>query len=98
MTDGLHETIIDVVDLTIGWSEDAVLQRKASFQVERGDIFVILGGQSFALLLTLIVTPVAYSLFDDASALRLFSRLLAHQRGRRMEPAPVAVHAMTRVQ
>src|SRR4051812_29854078 len=50
--------------------------------------FVIFGGQSLALVLTLIVTPVAYSLFDDASKLRVFGRRRAAAVDRRAVPAP----------
>ena len=35
--------MIDVRDLTIGWG-DKILQENATFRVERGDVFAILGG------------------------------------------------------
>ncbi|HVG09167.1 MAG TPA: efflux RND transporter permease subunit [Thermoanaerobaculia bacterium] len=57
---------------------------------------VIIGGQSLALLLTLIGTPVAYSLFDDVVEARIFSRAgnaVRRMAGRKpaepTEPAPI---------
>ena len=40
---GTGEIVISVKDLTMGW-DDTVLQKDASFDVYRGDVFSILGG------------------------------------------------------
>ncbi|HSK78331.1 MAG TPA: efflux RND transporter permease subunit [Thermoanaerobaculia bacterium] len=55
---------------------------------------VIMGGQLLSLLLTLIGTPIAYSIFDDWQEARVFSRVKGlfsrKQRAMGREPQPVA--------
>ncbi len=56
---------------------------------------VIIGGQTLALLLTLIGTPVAYSLFDDLVEARIFGRIgdRLFRRAPRAEPPKAPVEA-----
>jgi len=51
--------------------------------------FVVIGGQTLVLVLTLIVTPVAYSLFEELGRTRVLSRSVAWLRLRRPAADPL---------
>jgi HAE1 family hydrophobic/amphiphilic exporter-1 len=51
---------------------------------------VVVGGQALCLLVTLVVTPVIYSMFDDVSGLRAFARVrFPRLRRRAWAPRPL---------
>jgi HAE1 family hydrophobic/amphiphilic exporter-1 len=52
---------------------------------------VIIGGQMLCLLLTLLVTPVTYAIFDDWGAGRFFAR----QRSRAKEGMPIEIEPVS---
>ena len=62
-----------------------VLSRGIGSGFNRATAGVVVGGQVLSLFLTLVATPVAYSLFDDAS--RKLGRVFGQ---RRSVPSPVA--------
>jgi hypothetical protein len=51
--------------------------------------YVVIGGQTLVLLLTLLVTPVAYSLFEDARERRVVVRGFSWIRSKLPLPNPV---------
>src|SRR5688572_33183733 len=54
--------------------------------------WVVIGGQTMVLTVTLLVTPVAYSLFDEMQQARIFSRIGAWFR-RTPPTAPAAAES-----
>jgi phospholipid/cholesterol/gamma-HCH transport system ATP-binding protein len=68
----MSDPLFTVVDLTIGWDE-TVVQRGATFEIERGSIFAILGGSGCgkSTLLRYLIgleTPLAGSITIDGVA------------------------------
>ena len=58
------------------WTSVPVAMGRGDGSASRASLAtVVVGGQILCLLVTLIVTPVIYSMFDDLSGLRVFSAI-----------------------
>jgi hypothetical protein len=63
----------------------AALARGSGSEATRSIAIVVIGGQTLCLLITLLITPVAYSLFEDLGA--CLARAVASARMPRLSRA-----------